>query len=198
LSQESITEAQPVQNAQVLRPQGAIDGVFANVTAVSEQSKGVDNPPPYSTVPFHGLSHTTQPIVVTQFQSGDEPLVDGMRVGGGLTFFFSMLGSWLFGIIAFLLIFILSGTHAGKNGARAGLGLLVVQIGVWLSMVVIPAYEADQRAQHDAHKHTILNNLPIVLSYLFVFLGWIVVIRSFAQYLHARRIRTAILTTPSV
>ena len=47
-------------------------------------------------------------------------------------FFFSSTVSWIFGILGFLCVFLMSQTHAGRTGARAGLGLMFIHLGFYV------------------------------------------------------------------
>lgn len=61
-------------------------------------------------------------------QSGDLP-IDGLATGTVFSFLWNMLVSISFQFVGFLLTYLLHTTHAAKMGARAGLGLTLVQYG---------------------------------------------------------------------
>ncbi|EGG02437.1 uncharacterized protein MELLADRAFT_75467 [Melampsora larici-populina 98AG31] len=61
----------------------------------------------------------------------DDVLVDGLAVGNLFGFAWNLLVSMSFQFIGFLLTYLLHTTHAAKNGSRAGLGITLIQYGLY-------------------------------------------------------------------
>ncbi|KAG0149742.1 hypothetical protein CROQUDRAFT_39491 [Cronartium quercuum f. sp. fusiforme G11] len=61
----------------------------------------------------------------------DDVLVDGLVVGNLFGFAWNLLVSMSFQFIGFLLTYLLHTTHAAKNGSRAGLGITLIQYGLY-------------------------------------------------------------------
>lgn len=59
----------------------------------------------------------------------DEVFIDGLPVGSLFSFAWNGLISMSFQIVGFLLTYLLHTTHAAKNGSKAGLGIMLVQMG---------------------------------------------------------------------
>lgn len=62
----------------------------------------------------------------------EEILIEGLPLGNMFSFFWSLLVSMSFQFVGFLLTTLLSTSHAAKNGSRAGLGITLIQYGLFL------------------------------------------------------------------
>jgi hypothetical protein len=179
-----------------------IDGVFANLTEKADQPpKYIDeNLPNYGEVvqdvaPLQGYSGA---VVLTPTTELAEVVVLGMPVGSTGSFFATMFIAWFFGVVGFLCSFMLSNTHAGRAGARAGLGLQLIHWGIYLrsfmdvystidgdddngSGVGEPSYDDDGGNAYDDY------TAPMWLSYLFIILGWFLFIHGCSLFFHVRR-----------
>lgn len=62
----------------------------------------------------------------------EEILIEGLPLGNPFSFFWSLLVSMSFQFVGFLLTTLLSTSHAAKNGSRAGLGVTLIQYGLYL------------------------------------------------------------------
>lgn len=93
----------------------------------------LDAAPPYfdTTVHAPGLGG----IGVTGGMGGglEEILIEGLPLGNPFSFFWSLLVSMSFQFVGFLLTTLLSTSHAAKNGSRAGLGVTLIQYGLFLA-----------------------------------------------------------------
>ncbi|KAL0577080.1 hypothetical protein V5O48_004923 [Marasmius crinis-equi] len=155
--QRTLTAVLPSRYAERLgytqhRPTGAIgggsgnDGVFANVTAkpsrpvtvregdetyiVPEDSRA-EAPPSYSSAQADAVPPYWETTVHAPF-SGDtagEMIIDSLPTGSLFSFLWNMLLSVTFQFIGFLLAHLLHTTHAARLGARAGLGVTLIQFG---------------------------------------------------------------------
>ncbi|KAG5462665.1 MAG: hypothetical protein BJ554DRAFT_4155 [Olpidium bornovanus] len=133
----SSSPAPPGRSAD-RRPQPrARDGVFANLsakpvsTAESEAKEEDDTLPPYEAAAADASPPYFDTTVITA-GTADEILVEGLPVGSGFVFVWSMLVSMSFQFVGFLLTYLLHTSHAGKNGSRAGLGITLIQYGFYL------------------------------------------------------------------
>jgi len=126
------------------------DGVFANVTAkpslprpiVAEDGVHVmpeetqkDAPPSYAAAQADAVPpywettvHAPSSLSPGMMVPGELP-IDGLATGTLFSFAWNMLVSISFQFVGFLLTYLLHTTHAAKLGARAGLGLTLVQYG---------------------------------------------------------------------
>lgn len=90
----------------------------------------LDSAPPY----FDTTVHTSGgPGALGGVSSGlEEILIEGLPLGNLFSFFWSLLVSMSFQFVGFLLTTLLSTSHAAKNGSRAGLGVTLIQYGLYL------------------------------------------------------------------
>ncbi|MBW0559646.1 hypothetical protein O181_099361 [Austropuccinia psidii MF-1] len=91
-------------------------------------SAALDSSPPYweTTVTLPGGANGPYGIL-----GPDDILVDGLPVGNLFGFAWNLLVSMSFQFIGFLLTYLLHTTHAAKNGSRAGLGITLIQYGLY-------------------------------------------------------------------
>ncbi|KAI8461357.1 hypothetical protein BY996DRAFT_6408689 [Phakopsora pachyrhizi] len=91
-------------------------------------SAALDSAPPYweTTVTLPGGGAGAYGIL-----GSDDVLVDGLPVGNLFGFAWNLLVSMSFQFIGFLLTYLLHTTHAAKNGSRAGLGITLIQYGLY-------------------------------------------------------------------
>ncbi|THH10082.1 hypothetical protein EW145_g1580 [Phellinidium pouzarii] len=90
----------------------------------SYASAQADSVPPYWETTIHAPSSLSPGMMVP----GELP-IDGLATGTLFSFLWNMLVSISFQFVGFLLTYLLHTTHAAKLGARAGLGLTLVQYG---------------------------------------------------------------------
>ncbi|KNZ58335.1 hypothetical protein VP01_194g3 [Puccinia sorghi] len=88
----------------------------------------LDSAPPYweTTVTLPGVNSGPYGLL-----GPDDVLVDGLPVGNLFGFAWNLLVSMSFQFIGFLLTYLLHTTHAAKNGSRAGLGITLIQYGLY-------------------------------------------------------------------
>lgn len=140
---------------------GGMTGVFANLAARPEAGRRPpgpgevegpewvpedaqkDAPPTYQAavrdaVPPYWettvvLPSSTSPFgTLTSSVTGDEIMIDGMPVGNLFSFAWNCLVSLSFQFVGFLLTYVLHTSHAAKFGSRAGLGITLIQYGLYL------------------------------------------------------------------
>lgn len=91
----------------------------------SYQTAQADAVPPYWETTIHAPSSLSPGMMIP----GELP-IDGLATGTLFSFLWNMLVSISFQFIGFLLTYLLHTTHGAKLGARAGLGLTLVQYGL--------------------------------------------------------------------
>ncbi|WAQ92469.1 hypothetical protein PtA15_16A377 [Puccinia triticina] len=91
-------------------------------------SAALDSAPPYweTTVTLPGVNSGPYGLL-----GPDDVLVDGLPVGNLFGFAWNLLVSMSFQFIGFLLTYLLHTSHAAKNGSRAGLGITLIQYGLY-------------------------------------------------------------------
>ncbi|KAJ7765001.1 hypothetical protein DFH07DRAFT_370765 [Mycena maculata] len=122
------------------------DGVFANVTAkptapvriqdgdstylVPEDTRA-EPPPSYASAQADAVPQYWETTVHAPFAPGiaGEMIIDSLPSGSVFSFLWNMLVSISFQFVGFLLTYLLHTTHAARLGARAGLGVTLIQYG---------------------------------------------------------------------
>lgn len=161
------------------------DGVFANMAAKPEipsHSEGASSQqqeelPTYADVaddraPDYGLSS------VVFLPNDDTPLVDGIPMGTFLHFLMGAIVSYTFQLVGFILAFVFAVSHAGRSGARVGLGINMVQYGTYLSRSVDDQgylRNAGGSSEDDSSSSSFL-------SYFLMLMGWIIIIQALVDY----------------
>ncbi|CAG8552699.1 4534_t:CDS:2, partial [Racocetra persica] len=189
------------------------DGVFSNLSAKpdTETSKEDENPPSYEIAAADATPPYWETTVIAPGLCGDEVLVEGLPVGNFFSFIWNMLVSMSFQFVGFLLTYLLHTNHAAKvqnefidnksamdladNGSRAGLGITLVQYGFYLRG---RSFQDD--GMYYSYDEADLSDKELArrawLSYILMFLGWFIVIRSVSDYIRVKRIETIMRTTP--
>lgn len=142
-----------------------------------------------------------------------------MPVGTVFAFLWNGMIVLSFSVIGFLLAYLLHTTHAAKNGARAGLGLTLVQYGFYMKgspsgskdqdtgnpgqFADVPppdpnAHDFDPDAVPDANAATSSGGIAGIassewFSYILMIVGWFILIRAVSDFLRARRNEQIIL-----
>lgn len=109
------------------------DGVFANTQANDDdEDKPTDETPPSYE---EAAADATPPYWATTILHpgyAEEVFIDGLPVGSPISFLWNMTVSSVFQFIGFVLTYLLHTSHSAKQGSRAGLGLTVFQIGMYM------------------------------------------------------------------
>lgn len=82
----------------------------------------LDSVPPYWETTVHAPSG---------FHSGSDMIIDDLPSGSLWTFALTLVTSYFFQFVGFLLTYLLHTSHAGMYGSRAGLGLTLIQYGFY-------------------------------------------------------------------
>lgn len=147
----------------------------------------------------------------------EEILVEGLPVGSSFSFIWNMMSnncliganypngvvSMTFQFIGFLLTYLLHTSHAAKNGSRAGLGITLIQYGLYIRSAGNEDVEASSGwtmnsasdGDGTSGKETQVAHAAIV-SFFLMIIGWFLVIRSTGEYIRVRRILSVITTQP--
>lgn len=154
----------------------------------------------------------------------DEVYIDGMPVGSVFSFAWNAMISMSFQFVGFVLTYILSSTHAAKNGSRAGLGITLIQYGFYMradgssggdaAAMGGPASATDGYANppdpnsHDFDPGTVGTSggsgsgsfMDVAasdwVSYILMIIGWFILIRSVSEFIQARRHEQLVLQSP--
>ncbi|KAG5363241.1 Metal homeostatis protein [Yarrowia sp. B02] len=109
------------------------DGVFSNTQANDDdEDKPTDETPPTYE---EAAADATPPYWATTILHpgyAEEVFIDGLPVGSPISFLWNMTVSSVFQFIGFVLTYLLHTSHSAKQGSRAGLGLTVFQIGMYM------------------------------------------------------------------
>jgi len=170
------------------------DGVFSNLAAKPSRESEMEEEslPPYEIAAADAAPPYGETTIIAPGMNGDEILVEGLPVGNVFSFVWNMLVSMSFQFVGFLLTYLLHTNHAAKNGSRAGLGFTLVQYGFYLRGRALQedgyGYYGEEDKEMFARSEW--------LSYLLMFLGWFIVIRSFSDYIRVKRLEAVMRTTP--
>lgn len=198
------------------------DGVFSNLSAKpsftppsapqlhpTKDPDAKESPPSYDTVALDPAPLYPDNIVFSAaLDSDDVVLVEGLPVGSMLTFFLTMMVSMSFQFVGFCLTYLLSMTHAGRCGSKAGFGVSLIQIG--LNLHVHSLRYNDGNAPDDADEdypgfippNATPDEIEAILtrtqwiSYLLMITGWFLILKSSLDYMKAKRLEALILATP--
>ncbi|KZF24554.1 hypothetical protein L228DRAFT_245518 [Xylona heveae TC161] len=200
--------------------QNTNDGVFANLNAKPERGEKLEeHPPTYEQAAADATPPYWETTILAPGMVSDEVFVDGLPVGSVFSFVWNGMISMSFQLVGFLLTYLLHTTHAAKNGSKAGLGITLIQYGFYMkgngakdgSGASDPQYSPPSDPNsHDfdpsgasdgpgggAPKDGISGiTTSDWLAYVFMIVGWFVLIRSVSEYLRARRHEKLVLQSP--
>ncbi|KAL9111706.1 MAG: hypothetical protein Q9227_003981 [Pyrenula ochraceoflavens] len=208
-------------------PRPVNDGVFANLAAKPEKGEKLEElPPTYEQAAADATPPYWETTIVAPGGSTDDVYIDGMPVGTVFAFLWNGMIVLSFSVIGFLLAYLLHTTHAAKNGARAGLGLTLVQYGFYMKgsnpgnkeqdtgdpgqFANIPAPDPNA---HDFNPDTVTDSASAAastaasgglagiassewFSYILMIVGWFILIRAVSDFLRARRHEQIVLQSP--
>lgn len=193
------------------------DGVFANLSARPERDdpeKGKEElPPSYEQAAADAAPPYWETTILAPGMGGpDEVYVDGMPVGSFFSFVWNCMISTLLQPAGFILCYLLHSTHAAKNGARAGLGITLIQYGFYMKGVTDdepPTMNGPDgyAAPPDPNSHD-FKGTDVTdgewgtvsggewLGYVLMVVGWFLLIKSVAEFLRVRRHEQLVLQSP--
>ncbi|KAK4675928.1 hypothetical protein QC764_506380 [Podospora pseudoanserina] len=196
------------------------DGVFSNLAAKPERGEPEKEelPPSYEQAAADSAPPYWETTVLAPGLGGfDDVFIDGMPVGSIFSFLWNGFISMTL-LVGFLLCYLLHTTHAAKNGAKAGLGIQLIQYGFMMQSAPPSGgrYDDDPTADsgfinpvdpnaHDFDPDNVQDQNgggvddftgADWVSYLMMIIGWFVLIRAVSDYLKARRHEQLVLQSP--
>lgn len=96
-----------------------------------------------------------------------------------------------------MLTYLLHTTHAAKDGARAGLGVSLIQYGFY----VRSRGTLDEDFDYDGEGHDTVGQDATqadIIAYLMMFIGWFIILRAVSDFTRARKMEKIITSEPNV
>ncbi|KAI9216041.1 hypothetical protein BC828DRAFT_362362 [Blastocladiella britannica] len=192
------------------------DGVFANLSAKPEAPRPASSaggapapremPPSYEAAVTDPAPTYWDTTVFTASIDDGEVLVEGMPVGSLMTVLLSTLASFAFQFVGFMLTYLLATSHAGRSGAKVGLGLTLMQYGTFLRTRVELIEDGNPFADEDFNASLPPDTTPEEaaaildrtewVAFILMFTGWIVIVKAMVDYSKARKLRALVLASP--
>ncbi|ORY82449.1 hypothetical protein BCR37DRAFT_392668 [Protomyces lactucae-debilis] len=187
----------PSQQRRIIHISGN-DGVFTNISAKpTVELEKEEHPPTYE----QASSDNAPPYwETTMYMLGasDEIFIDGLAVGHIFGFVWNMLVSVSFQFIGFLLTYVLHTTHAAKYGSRAGFGATLIQYGFYLRAPEVPSDNSglseDTRGGRSSIRDALGRHTDYA-AYAMLAVGWLLLIKSTADFLKVRRMEACVRET---
>ncbi|KAI9471009.1 MAG: metal homeostatis protein bsd2 [Benjaminiella poitrasii] len=190
----STAESQITNNVQPVVHSN--DGVFSNMSAKPETDKVEELPPTYEEAAADATPPYWQTTVIAPVGMGDMILVEGLPVGNLFSFLWNMMVSASFQLVGFMLTYLLHTTHAAKDGARAGLGISLIQYGFY----VRSRGTLDEDFDYDGEGHETVGQDAAqadLVAYIMMFIGWFIILRAVSDYMRARKMEKIITSEPT-
>ncbi|KAK9474858.1 NEDD4/BSD2 [Dipodascopsis tothii] len=196
------------------------DGVFANITAKPDTSEKPteETPPSYEEAAADATPPYWETTILSPGAASDDVYIEGLPVGNFFNFAWNMLISMSFQFVGFLLTYLLHTTHAARNGSLAGLGVTLIQYGMYMGSQDDAAAQpnstaVDNYANADPNSYVVTTiaatnttgtDAPAggrsqinVVSLCLNLAGWFLLVKSFLSFFRVRRMERVILQTPS-
>lgn len=177
--------------------QQSTDGVFSNMAAKPESNAKVEEvPPTYEEASADAAPPYWQTTIIEPGNIGGMVLVEGLPVGSILSFLWNLMVSASFQLVGFMLTYLLHTTHAAKDGARAGLGISLIQYGFY----VRSRGTLDEDFDYDGEGHETVGQDATeagIFAYLMMFIGWFIILRAVSDYNRARKMERIITAEPT-
>ncbi|CAO3626132.1 unnamed protein product [Mucor hiemalis] len=173
------------------------DGVFSNMSAKPESNSKVEEvPPTYEEASADAAPPYWQTTIIAPAGMGDMVLVEGLPVGNIFSFLWNLTVSASFQLVGFMLTYLLHTTHAAKDGARAGLGISLIQYGFY----VRSRGTLDEDFDYDGEGHETGQDAATAdaVAYIMMFVGWFVILRAVSDYNRARKMERIITSEPNI
>ncbi|KAF8623691.1 hypothetical protein AX17_007389 [Amanita inopinata Kibby_2008] len=214
------------------------DGVFANVMAKPQVARVIrtgngevhyapedsqkEVPPSYAEVQADAVPPYWENVVhAPPNPSGSDIIVDDLPAGSVFIFIVNATVSFFFQFVGFFLTYLLHTSHAAKYGSRAGLGLTLIQYGLYSRVIAsqenpAPPVDADSMAAfmdaqnatdalitqtHTAPMPDDTTGLGVTsrdwLAFLFMTLGWFLFISSIIGFWRVKRWESSVRSSQS-
>ncbi|KAI8084160.1 uncharacterized protein B0P05DRAFT_536375 [Gilbertella persicaria] len=177
--------------------QHSTDGVFSNMAAKPESDTKLEEiPPSYEEASADATPPYWQTTVIAPVGMGDIILVEGLPVGSIFSFMWNLMVSASFQLVGFMLTYLLHTTHAAKDGARAGLGISLIQYGFY----VRSRGTLDEDFDYDGEGHETVGQDATqakIIAYIMMFIGWFIILRALSDFNKARKMEKIITSEPT-
>ncbi|KAJ3050308.1 hypothetical protein HK097_008718 [Rhizophlyctis rosea] len=179
------------------------DGVFANLSAKPEapttSTKAFQEiePPSYADVVQSEPPPFYETTVFSTIGEDGEVLIDGLPVGNYFAFFINMFISMSFDFIGFLLTTLMATSHAARCGSRSGLGFTLIRYALYIRTAQYEKDVEDYQALYDPENPETPEQIQAEnewMSWLLLAAGFVIILRSNADYIRARRMQDIVLT----
>ncbi|KAH6913057.1 metal homeostatis protein bsd2 [Coprinopsis sp. MPI-PUGE-AT-0042] len=170
-----------------------------------------DSVPPYWETTIHA------PASFNPNDPNADMIIDDLPTGSFIVFALNLIFSFFFQFVGFFLSYLLHTTHAAKFGSRAGLGLTLIQYGFYSRMAL--EEEENQNADHGqgyatgwpgfasnatatmqgenpANDPQISASSRDWLSFLFMTIGWFLLLSSCVGFWRVKRWEASLRTPP--
>lgn len=198
------------------------DGVFANLTAKPESGEKIEeHPPTYAQAALDAAPpYWETTILAPGFGGSDEVYIEGLPVGSVFSFLWNGMISMSFQLVGFLLTYLLHTTHAAKNGSRAGLGVTLIQYGLYMRSSGKDgdgpgedsyaggtpqdpnSHDFDPNSLGSGAATTAQGNGTVGaatsewFAYMLMIVGWFILIRAVSDFYRARKHEQLVLQSP--
>lgn len=197
------------------------DGVFANLNAKPESGEKLEeHPPTYAQAALDAAPPYWETTILAPGLGGsDEVYIEGLPVGSVFSFLWNGMISMSFQLVGFLLTYLLHTTHAAKNGSRAGLGVTLIQYGLYMKSSGgrdgdgpgedsyaggTPqdpnSHDFDPNAIGTGTTTTAQGNVNVAsgewFAYILMIVGWFILIRAVSDFYRARKHEQLVLQSP--
>ncbi|ODQ51426.1 hypothetical protein SAICODRAFT_20790 [Saitoella complicata NRRL Y-17804] len=229
-SEESSTQSTPAACASGrTQPRNHnVEGVFSNLSAKPEveTEKVEEHPPTYDEASSDQAPPYWETTIIAPGMSSDDVFVDGLPVGNVFSFVWNMLISMSFQFVGFLLTYLLHTSHASAQGAKAGLGITLIQYGFYLQNpnayatdfsstdpffgTPIDPTDPNSALTYTGDAATVPPAVPSGtgtevdaisggewLSYVLMVAGWFLLIRSISEFFRVRKLEELVRQTPT-
>ncbi|KAG6898217.1 hypothetical protein C0992_003329 [Termitomyces sp. T32_za158] len=210
--------ANVVAKPQRAQPQVAADG---SIYMSPEESSQKEVPPTYADAQADAVPPYWETTVHAPSTDPDAPLIiDDLPTGSPWLFLGNLSISFFFQFIGFLFTYLLHTSHAAKYGSRAGLGLTLIQFGLYSRSIssssdttppdlaavpvptplpnsAVPGAGAAPVADDSISKSPSPISSRDWLAFLFMTLGWFIFLSSLIAYVRLKRWERSIRAPPS-
>lgn len=175
-------------------------------------------PPSYEAARQDAVPPYWETTIHAPADPGADMIIDDLPVGTALVFLLNMVISWFFQFVGFLLTHLMHTSHAAKYGSRAGLGLTLIQLGFYSRipddrqntplMFPPPATTSEPgpvpssipeapmpSVMPDATFDEIGGATQEWLSFIFMTIGWVLLLSSIAGFCRVKRWEMSIRTS---
>lgn len=174
-------------------------------------------PPSYEAARQDAVPPYWETTIHVPAEPGADMIIDDLPTGSALIFLLNMVISWFFQFVGFLLTHLLHTSHAAKYGSRAGLGLTLIQLGFYsrvqddrenpqlmfpppaATLVPVPSSIPDDAPVPSGVPDAAFDDMSGAtqewLSFIFMTIGWVLLLSSIAGFCRVKRWEMSIRTS---